>query len=362
MSEELKQEVAVEEKVEETAKTEEAPANEMANVMHDPDAPIITMKKLLEAGAHFGHPTKKWNPKMKKYIYGSRNGVYIIDLTKTVECINTAYAALKDIVDKGGKVLFVGTKKQCQEAVEAEALRSGSFYITNRWLGGTLTNFKTIQSRIRYLKELERRDEDGELDLLNKKEAADLRKEKDKLNKNLLGIKEMRKAPNALFIVDPHSENIAIKEAHKLHIPVFGIVDTNSDPDEIDYPIPANDDAIRSIALILAVMADAVVESKGGIPVVAYTKDEGDEVTMKDAIKQADKENQEKLARIRAERKARQERFEKEQAERAKARAAREEEDKQLEKEAASKAKKTKKAVAKAEETPTEEKVEEKGE
>ena len=194
------------------------------------------------------------------------------------------------------------------------------------------------------------------------KQILDLRKEKGKLNKNLLGIKEMRKAPNALFIVDPHSENIAIKEAHKLHIPVFGIVDTNSDPDEIDYPIPANDDAIRSIALILAVMADAVVESKGGIPVVAYTKDEGDEVTMKDAIKQADKENQEKLARIRAERKARQERFEKEQAERAKARAAREEEDKQLEKEAASKAKKTKKAVAKAEETPTEEKVEEKGE
>lgn len=319
MSDEVKEVVAIEEEV---VATEEVSA--MEAVVHDPNAPIITMKKLLEAGAHFGHPTKRWNPKMKKYIFGARNGVYIIDLQKTAECITTAYLALKDIVDKGGKVLFVGTKKQCKEAVEAEALRSGSFFITNRWLGGTLTNFKTIQSRIRYLKELERRDEDGELDLLSKKEAAALRKEKEKLDKNLKGIKEMRKAPNALFVVDPYSEHIAILEAHKLNIPVFGIVDTNSNPDEIDYPIPANDDAIRSVALILAVMADAVVESKGGLPVVAYTKDEGEEVTMKDAIRQADKENAEKLARIRAERKARQERFEKEQADRAKARAARE--------------------------------------
>ena len=311
--------------VEEVKETVLETSNEigMDSVVHDPNAPIITMKKLLEAGAHFGHPTKRWNPKMKKYIFAARNGIYIIDLQKTVDCINTAYAALKEIVDKGGKVLFVGTKKQCQEAVEAEALRSGSFYITNRWLGGTLTNFKTIQSRIRYLKELERRDEEGELDLLTKKETIALRKEREKLNKNLVGIKEMRKAPSALFVVDPYSEKIAILEARKLNIPVFAIVDTNTDPEYIDYPIPANDDAIRSVALILAVMADAIVESKGGLPVIAYTKDEGEEVTMKDAIKQADKENAEKLARIRAERKARQERFEKEQADRAKARAAR---------------------------------------
>ncbi|MDR0934788.1 MAG: 30S ribosomal protein S2 [Erysipelotrichaceae bacterium] len=281
------------------------------------------MRKLLEAGAHFGHQTKKWNPKMKKYIFGARNGVYIIDLKKTADAITVAYLAMKDIVDKGGKVLFVGTKKQCVEAVQAEALRSGSFYITNRWLGGTLTNFKTIQSRIRFLKELERKEESGELDAMNKKEAALLRKEMVKLNKNLEGIKEMRKVPNAVFVVDPYSEHNAILEARKLNIPVFGIVDTNANPDEIDYPIPANDDAIRSVALILAVIADAIVESKGGTPVVAYTKDEGEEVTMKDAIKLADKENAEKLARIRAERKARQERFEKEQNERAKARAER---------------------------------------
>ncbi|MBR2505870.1 MAG: 30S ribosomal protein S2 [Bacilli bacterium] len=275
------------------------------------------MRKLLEAGAHFGHQTRRWNPKMKKYIYGARNSVHIIDLAQTVTAIEVAYKALKEIVDKGGKVLFVGTKKQCQEAVEAEALRSGSFYITNRWLGGTLTNFKTIQTRIRFLKELERRDEEGELDLLPKQEAAQLRKEKEKLTKNLNGIKEMRKVPNALFVIDPRIEHNAIAEARKLHIPVFGIIDTNCDPDMVDYVIPANDDAIRSVALILAVMADAVVESKGGIPVVAYVKDEGESVTMKDVIRQTDKENSEKLARIRAERAARQEAYEKEQAERA---------------------------------------------
>lgn len=306
--------------LEETA-VEEAPT--MEALLHDPTAPIMTMKKLLEAGAHFGHPTKKWNPKMKKYIFGARNGVYIVDLKKTVDCVNVAYKAMKKIVDEGGKVLFVGTKKQCVEAVEAEALRSGSFYITNRWLGGTLTNFKTIQSRIRYLKDLERKEESGELDLLNKKEAALLRKEMEKLNKNLVGIKEMRKIPNAIFVVDPYNEHSAVLEARKLNVPVFGIVDTNANPDEVDFPIPANDDAIRSVALILAVLADAIVESKGGTPVVAYTKDEGEEVTMKDAIRLADKENAEKLARIRAERKARQERYDKEQNDRAKYRAER---------------------------------------
>jgi len=288
--------------------------NPMEAVMHDPDAPVVTMKKLLEAGSHFGHQTRRWNPKLKTYIYGARNGVYILDLQKSVELIAKAYKAMKEIVDNGGKVLFVGTKKQCQEAVEAEALRSGSFYITNRWLGGTLTNFKTIQGRIRFLKELERREEEGELDLLPKVEAAQLRKEKEKLSKNLEGIKEMRKVPNALFVVDPNMERNAVMEAKKLNIPVFGIVDTNSDPDLVDFVIPANDDAIRSVSLVLAVIADAIVESKGGLPVVAYTKDEGEDVTMKDVIKQTDKENAEKLAKIRAERAARQEAFEKEQA------------------------------------------------
>ena len=293
---------------------QEQPAQTMEAVMHDPDAPVITMKKLLEAGAHFGHQTRRWNPKMKKYIYGARNGVYIIDLQKTVDSIIVAYNAMKEIVANQGKVLFVGTKKQCKEAVEAEALRSGSFYITNRWLGGTLTNFKTIQSRIRFLKELERRETEGELDLLPKVEAAQLRKEREKLAKNLEGIKEMRKIPNAIFVIDPNIEHNAVAEARKLGIPVFGIIDTNSNPDLVDYVIPANDDAIRSVSLILAVIADAIVEAKGGLPVVAYTKDEGEEVTMKEVIKQTDRENAEKLAKIRAERQARQEQYEREQA------------------------------------------------
>ncbi len=296
---------------------EEKPAEEasvMEMVMHDPNAPIITMRKLLEGGVHFGHHTRKWNPKMAKYIYGARNGIYIVDLTKSAEKINEAYAALKAIVDENGKVLFVGVKPQCKEIIEEQALRSGSFYITNRWLGGTLTNFKTIQGRIRYLKELERRDEEGELDLLSKVEAAQLRKEKEKLAKNLEGIKEMRKVPNAVFVIDPNIEHNAVAEARKLNVPVFGIIDTNSNPDLVDFVIPANDDAIRSVSLILAVIADAIVESKGGIPVVAYTKDEGEEITMKEVIKQTDKENAEKLAKIRAERQARQEAFEREQA------------------------------------------------
>ena len=319
MSEEILEEV--------TEVTEEAPVTEgMETVLHDPDAPVITMKKLLEAGAHFGHQTRRWNPKMKKYIYGARNSVHIIDLSKTVDCITVAYKALKEIVDNGGKVLFVGTKNQCVEAVEAEALRSGSFYITNRWLGGTLTNFKTIANRIRYLKDLERRDEEGELDLLPKKEAALLRKEMEKLAKNLAGIKEMRKIPNAIFVIDPRIEHNAVAEAKKLGIPVFGIVDTNCDPDMVDYPIPANDDAVRSVALILAVMADAIVESKGGLPVIAYMKDEGESVTMRDVIRETDRENAEKLRRIRAERLARQEAYEREQALRLAARQALEEE------------------------------------
>ena len=287
----------MEEEQKEVVAEEAATENVMETVMHDPDAPVITMKKLLEAGVHFGHQTRRWNPKMGKYIYGARNGVYIIDLQKTAAMIDVAYKALKAIVDEGGKVLFVGTKKQCQDAVKEEALRSGSFFITARWLGGTLTNFKTIQTRIRYLKSLEKMEEEGEFDLLPKKEVALLRKEKEKLTRNLEGIKEMRKIPNAIFVIDPRIEHNAVAEAHKLGIPVFGIVDTNCDPDEVDYAIPANDDAIRSVRLILAVMADAVVESKGGQTLVAYTKVEGEgDVTMTDAIQAVDKADAEKKA------------------------------------------------------------------
>ena len=304
--------VAPVEEAKEAPKAEET--NVMEMVMHDANAPIITMKKLLEGGVHFGHHTRKWNPKMGKFIYGARNGIYIIDLAKSAAKIEEAYLALKKIVDENGKVLFVGVKPQCRAVVEEQALRSGSFYITNRWLGGTLTNFKTIQSRIRRLKELEAKELDGSYERLTKKEVALLKKEKEKLSKNLEGIKEMRKVPNALFVIDPNIEHNAVAEARKLNIPVFGIIDTNSNPDLVDYVIPANDDAIRSVSLILAVIADAIVESKGGLPVVAYTKDEGEDITMKEVIKQTDKENADKLAKIRAERAARQEAYEKEQA------------------------------------------------
>ena len=265
----------------------------MENLLPDHDAPIITMKKLLEAGVHFGHQTRRWNPKMKPYIYAARQGIYIIDLEKTAEKVTEAYLALKKIVDDGGKVLFVGTKKQCQELVKEEALRSGSFYATSRWLGGTLTNFRTIQKRIKYLKDIKKMEEDGTFDLLPKKEVAEYRKEEEKLEKVLGGIKEMRKLPQALFVIDPRVELNAVLEARKLRIPVFGIVDTNSDPDLVDYVIPANDDASKAVKLILTVMADAIVESKGGQTLVAYTKDEGEEATMNDAIASADRRAEE---------------------------------------------------------------------
>ena len=259
------------------------------------NAPVITMKKLLEAGVHFGHQTRRWNPAMKKYIYTARNGIYIIDLQKTVTCIETAYAALKNIVDNGGKVLFVGTKKQCQDIVKEEALRSGSFYAVERWLGGTLTNFRTIQKRIKRLKDIEKMEEEGTLDAsYTKKEAAIIRKEGEKLNVSLGGIKEMRKLPNAIVVIDPRIEHNAVAEAKKLGIPVFAIVDTNSDPEKVDYVIPANDDATRAVKLIITVLADAIVESKGGVTEIAYTKDEGDdEVTMTDAVKNADQKAEE---------------------------------------------------------------------
>ncbi len=265
----------------------------METLLPEQGAPIITMKKLLEAGVHFGHQTRRWNPKMKPYIYAARNGIYIINLEKSVEKITEAYLALKKIVDDGGKVLFVGTKKQCQELVKEEALRSGSFYATSRWLGGTLTNFRTIQKRIKFLKDIKKMEEDGTFDVLPKKEVAEYRKEEEKLEKVLGGIKEMRKLPQALFVIDPRVELNAVLEARKLHIPVFGIVDTNSDPDLVDYVIPGNDDATKAVKLILSVMADAIVESKGGQTVVAYTKDEGEEATMNDAIASADRRAEE---------------------------------------------------------------------
>ncbi|MCR1888595.1 MAG: 30S ribosomal protein S2 [Longibaculum muris] len=254
---------------------------------------VISMKKLLEVGVHFGHQTKRWNPKMAPYIFTARNGIYIIDLKKSSDKIDDAYAAMMDIVAKGGKVLFVGTKKQAQEAVQMEAERSGSFYVNSRWLGGTLTNFKTIQKRIRRLKELEKMEEDGTLELFTKKEAVLMMKEKAKLEKNLGGIKEMRRLPNALFVVDPKVEHNAVAEAKILGIPVFGIVDTNCDPDEVDYVIPANDDAIRAVKLIVAAMADAVCEAKGEPVTVAYVKDEDDkEVSMNDAVASVEESKQ----------------------------------------------------------------------
>ena len=234
---------------------------------------VVSMSYLLEAGVHFGHQTKRWNPKMKEYIYTSRDDIYIIDLQKTAKKIEEAYAALKDIVANGGKVLMVGTRKQAQEAIKEEALRSKSFYVTERWLGGTLTNFKTIRRRVKRLEEIEKMEKDGYFDLLPKKEVIGLKKEYEKLNKILCGIREMYKLPNALYIVDPSKEDIAIREARKLNIPVFGIVDTNCDPDMVDYVIPGNDDAIRAVKLITGVMANAICEGQGE-KVVDFVKEE----------------------------------------------------------------------------------------
>ena len=225
---------------------------------------VVSMKELLESGVHFGHATRRWNPKMARYIYTARNGIYIIDLQKTANEIEKAYQVLNSIVANGGKVLFVGTKKQAQEAVKEEALRCGHFYVDQRWLGGTLTNFKTIRRRIKRLKDLYKMEEDGTFALLPKKEVAQLKHEREKLEKNLGGIKEMTKVPDALFIVDPRKEHNAILEARKLNIPVFGIVDTNCDPDDVDYVIPANDDAIRAVKLVAHVMTNAIIEAQGG--------------------------------------------------------------------------------------------------
>ena len=230
---------------------------------------VISMKQLLEAGVHFGHQTRRWNPKMAEYIYTERNGIYIIDLQKSVGMVDTAYNAVKDIVANGGSILFVGTKKQAQDSIKTEAERCGMYYVNERWLGGMLTNFKTIQTRIKRLKEIETMSEDGTFDVHPKKEVIVLKKEWDKLEKNLGGIKEMKKLPDAIFVVDPKKERICIQEAHTLGIPLIGIADTNCDPEELDYVIPGNDDAIRAVKLIVSTMADAVIEANQGEEVVA---------------------------------------------------------------------------------------------
>ncbi|MGM1045257.1 SSU ribosomal protein S2P [Paenibacillus uliginis N3/975] len=225
---------------------------------------VISMKQLLEAGVHFGHQTRRWNPKMDKYIFTERNGIYIIDLQKTVKKVEEAFNFVKNVAGENGTILFVGTKKQAQDSVKEEAERCGMYYINQRWLGGTLTNFETIQKRINRLKELEKWEEDGTFEVLPKKEVILLRKEKDRLEKFLGGIKNMKGLPSALFIIDPRKERIAVAEARKLGIPIVGIVDTNCDPDEIDYVIPGNDDAIRAVKLLTGKMADAVVEAHQG--------------------------------------------------------------------------------------------------
>ena len=245
---------------------------------------VISMNYLLEAGVHFGHQKRRWNPKMKEYIYTTRDDIYIIDLSKTVKKLEEAYTALKNIAEAGGKVLYVGTKKQAQEAVEEAATRTNMYFMNERWLGGTLTNFKTIRGRIRRLEEIEKMEEDGTFDLLPKKEVVKIRKEYDKLNKNLKGIREMKKPPQAMVIVDPRKEEIAIKEAHILGIPVFGIVDTNCDPDVVDYVIPGNDDAVRAVKLLIGALTNAVAEANGN-EVIDYVNEDDKNKAKKDEKK-----------------------------------------------------------------------------
>ena len=236
---------------------------------------VISMKQLLEAGVHFGHQTRRWNPKMAPYIYTERNGIYIIDLQKSVGKVDEAYQAVADIAAEGGSILFVGTKKQAQDAIKVEAERCGMYYVNERWLGGMLTNFKTIKSRIARLKNIERMSEDGTFDVLPKKEVINLKKQQEKLEKNLGGIKEMQDIPDMIFVVDPRKERICIQEAETLGIPLVGICDTNCDPEELDYVIPGNDDAIRAVKLIVSKMADAVIEANQGEAEEVY---EGEDV------------------------------------------------------------------------------------
>ena len=245
---------------------------------------IVSMNYLLEAGVHFGHQKRRWNPKMKEYIYTTRDDIYIIDLQKTVKKLEEAYEAMKEIAQNGGKVLFVGTKKQAQEAAEECAIRTNMYFVNERWLGGTLTNFRTIRSRIRRMEEIEAMEKDGTFEALPKKEVIQIKKEYEKLNKNLRGIREMKKMPQALVIVDPRKEEIAIKEAHILGIPVFGIVDTNCDPDVVDYVIPGNDDAVRSVKLLIGALTNAIAEVNGN-EVVDFISEEDKNKNEKKATK-----------------------------------------------------------------------------
>ncbi len=253
---------------------------------------VVSMSYLLEAGVHFGHQTKRWNPKMKEYIFGAREDIYIIDLEKTTKLLEEAYVEIKKIADNGGTFLFVGTKKQAQEAAKEEAERSKSYYVTERWLGGTLTNFRTIRRRVKRLEEIENMERDGKFEVLPKKEVIGLKKEYEKLNKILCGIREMNKLPNALIIVDPKKEINAIREARKLRIPVFGIVDTNCDPDDVDFVIPGNDDAVRSVKVILGVLNNAICESRN-LELIDYVTEEDKkstkEIKMDELIKEEEK-------------------------------------------------------------------------
>lgn len=246
---------------------------------------VVSMKELLEAGVHFGHQTRRWNPKMKQYIFTERNGIYIIDLQKTVKKMEEAYNFIRDLAFEGKDILFVGTKKQAQESIEQEAKRCGMFYVNHRWLGGMLTNFKTIRQRIERLQQLNEMENDGSFELLPKKEVIKLRHEKEKLEKNLGGIKDMKRLPSAIFVVDPRKEKIAVSEARILGIPIVAIVDTNCDPDEVDYVIPGNDDAIRAVKLIASKVADAVLEGRQGEQFEAG--EETQEVEVSDNVEEA---------------------------------------------------------------------------
>ena len=236
---------------------------------------VVSISNLLEAGVHFGHQTKRWNPKMKEYIFTTRDDIYIIDLQKTLACMEEAYAAISEIAKNGGTFLFVGTKKQAQEAALENATRSNSYYVTQRWLGGTLTNFRTIRRRVKRLEEIEKMEENGTFDVLPKKEVIQIKKEYEKLNNLLGGIREMTKLPQALIIVDPKKEYNAIREARKLNIPIFGIVDTNCDPDDVDYVIPGNDDAVRAVKVVIGALTNAICEANG-LEVIDYVTEEKD--------------------------------------------------------------------------------------
>jgi small subunit ribosomal protein S2 len=291
-----------------------APAvDHMAAVIHDPNAPVVSVKELLEVGAHFGHMTRSWNPAFKPFIYTARSGIHIINLDITAKKIADDYKILKDIVQKGGKVLFVGTKKAASQAVAEEAVRSGSFYVNTRWLGGTLTNFKVISERAKLLKSLEQLEIDGVYDTMPKKQAIENKKTQAKLAQTLEGIKEMRKLPDAMVIVDPKEEHNAVKEAHLLHIPVFSLIGTNADPACVTYPIPCNDDSARTIKLIVGILADAVVEGKGGDVSYAYIKEDGDSVVFNDILKGVDRMEEFKLIKM----KIREDQYEARQAKKA---------------------------------------------